>query len=78
MSGRPATAVDDALKVLATVHRVSATSSAYWRITEETGLCADVLAHHVSAKPVGQAAVATLAEMRQVPGQCLQVLRNTC
>lgn len=51
-------------------------ASAYWKITGEAGQCADVLARHVSALPAGQAAIATLLEMRQRPRQCLRKLRD--
>lgn len=51
-------------------------AEAYWRITGETGRCADVLARHVSARPVGTAAVAALLEMRQVPRQCVRTLAH--
>jgi hypothetical protein len=49
-------------------------AEAYWKITGETDPCAGVLARHVSAKPAGQAAVATLLEMRQLPRKCLRAL----
>jgi hypothetical protein len=49
-------------------------AEAHWKITGETDPCVGVLARHVSAAPAGQAAIATLLEMHQLPGQCLRVL----
>jgi hypothetical protein len=49
-------------------------ADAYWKITGKTDPCADVLARHVSAAPAGQAAIATLLAMRQLPRQCVRVL----
>lgn len=49
-------------------------ADAYWKITGQTDPCADALARHVSAEPAGQAAIATLLAMRQLPRQCVRVL----
>jgi len=51
-------------------------AEAYWKITGETDPCAGVLARHVSAAPAGQAAIASLLEMHQLPRQCLPVLHH--
>ena len=51
-------------------------AEAYWKITGQTEPCADVLARHVSAKPPGFTAVATLLAMSRLPAQCLPMVRH--
>jgi hypothetical protein len=52
------------------------TRPACWKITGQTDPCADVLARHVSAKPAGYTAVATLLAMSRLPRQCLPMVRH--
>jgi hypothetical protein len=49
---------------------------AYWNITGQPDPSADVLARHVSARPVGQAAIEALLGMKRMPAECEQTLRH--
>ena len=49
---------------------------AHWNITGQARPSACVLARHVSARPVGQAAIEALLGMSRMPAECEQTLRH--
>jgi hypothetical protein len=49
---------------------------AYWDITGQADPSAGVLARHVSARPVGQAAIEALLGIGRMPAECEQTLRR--
>jgi hypothetical protein len=49
---------------------------AYWNITGQADPAAGVLARHVSARPVGQAAIEALLATGRMPAECEQTLRH--
>lgn len=51
-------------------------AQAHWNITGQMEPSIGVLARHISARPVGQAAIDALLEMGRMPAQCEQTLRH--